>query len=413
MGDNSTLIPNTAWVQREFLQTYPIGICWNYGSSSPTVQLVDELCNPITLTATDLARHSLFAGITRCNITDAGAITARYGNAAFKYDGSNGQVVSWIPGGYYRQYHDAANTRLYRWISGVPRGGFRWFPAFYNGATPVSGFAFGTFPACCYDVSAAAYNLTDAAGVDITATTGDKLASIAGAKPLSGTNNASLTRDAFIQLAQNRGTGWNIVNFDQVSWFQLLRTIRYQTLNSQATFTGVTNITDDGSTNMAVLSGATAGIGPTGSVDLGNTDGQVTINHYQTAQATYPFSCLTVENFPTGNIWEWINKIKAVNNRLWVNDVDTGITLPASNGYGTTPALSALMDYGWLPAAVGGSSSTYFCDYYYQASGDRAALLGGHWNLGAAAGAFDLNLDSAASLVVRNIGARLAFTPQI
>lgn len=419
IGDNSTLIANTAWVQREFLKTYPIGICWNYGSSSPTLQLVDELGNPITLTAAELGQHALFSGITRCNMSDAGVITARYGNAAFKYDGTNGQVMSWFPGGYYKQYNDVANSNLYRWISGVPRGGFRWAPAFMSNGVVKSGFAVGTFPACVYDVSGAAYNITDAAGVDTTASTGDKLASIAGAKPTSGKNN-TITMPNFRTLANNRGAGWGLVNLNMVSWIQLLTLIKQQTLNSQSVYTGVTNITDDGATNMAVLSGATAGIGPSGSTDLGNTDGQVTINHYQTAQATYPFSCLTVENFPCGNIWEWIDGMNIRNNRLWVADygfqsdlfaapyIDTGLTLPASNGYGTTPALSTLMDYGFFPSAVGGSSSTYLCDYYYQASGDRAALLGGRWDNAADAGAFYWCLNTASSSVNRSFGARLA-----
>jgi len=363
-----------------------------------------------------------WANIRRCNLSDAGVVTAYYGDAAFKYDGSNGQVMVEIPRFYYK--FDHAATSHAPSVSRKPLAGYKIHPAFVTDGRVLDRIYIGAFEACCYDVTAASYNLTDAAGVDFTATTGDKLASRSGAKPLSGKNNAGATLPAFRQLAKNRGTGWGLQHFNMISAIHMLYIIEYANWNSQSALSaGVTNITDDGSTNMAVNTGFTAGVG-TGASDLGNRSGQVTINHYQTAQATTPMSYRGIENL-YGNIWKWVDgiNIKADRNP-WIADhdfasdlfshpyVDTGLTLPSSNGYGSNLAYGAALDYAFLPSAVAGSTTTYLTDYYYQSTGNRSALLGGSWSYGANAGAFILALSLAASYVDRAVCARLAFTPQ-
>jgi hypothetical protein len=150
------------------------------------------------------------------------------------------------------------------------------------------------------------YVLNDAAGYDFTATTGDLLCSVAGVKPASGWNNAGATLAAFRQLAHNRGAGWELLDFNTVCAVQLLFIIRNATLNSQAIYRGVVDITDDGLTNMAINTGYTAGIGTNG-VDLGNASGEcASVVHYKTAQAAKAFSIFGIENF-YGNIWKWID----------------------------------------------------------------------------------------------------------
>lgn len=184
--------------------------------------------------------------------------------------------------------------------------------------------------------------------------------------------------------------------------------------------TGVTNITDDGSTNMAVNTGFTAGVG-TGSSDLGNASGQVTISHYKTGGSTYPLSYRGIENF-YGNIWKWVDgiNIKADRNPWIANHdfasdtfahpyVDTGLTLLSSNDYVANIAFGTNLDYGFLASTGGGSSSTYLTDYYWQTTGNVAAFFGGSWNDAATAGAFAWLLSSPASGVYRGFGARLAF----
>jgi hypothetical protein len=379
--------------------------------------------------ATALSRPSFdslypWSMIRRCNLSDAGVVTAYYGDAAFKYDGSNGQVMVEVPKFYYKFDHTA--TTHTPSVSRKPLAGYTIHPAFITDSRELDKFYVGAFEACAYDVSGAAYNTTDAAGVDFTATTGDKLASIAGVKPMSGKNNAGATLPAFRIIAKNRGTGWGLQTFQQVSALELLYAIEYANWNSQSVLSvGVTNITDDSTTNMGVLTGATAGIGPAGSLDLGNANGEVTISHYQTSQATKPMSYRGVENF-YGNLYKWVDGLNIKGNNMpWVADhdlasdvfahpyVDTGLTLPAANGYVSNLAYAAGFDWAFLPSAAAGSSTTYLCDYYYQNTGNRSALFGGSWYGGAYAGAFAWNLGLAASSVNRLLGARVAFTPQI
>lgn len=411
----------------------PIGIEYDFSAAqpSPTLRVIDINGNTLSagVAAAMIALNPLFAGIKRCNLSDSGVVNAWWGDSNFSYTGSNGQCMTRYPMGYYRQDMEigTAVKRWRRWVSPVPWGGFRPAPAFVSNGEILPEFFVGTFPANIYDSTSAAYLLNDEA---YAAEHTNLLSSIAGvggtgAKPASGKNNAALTKTVFRTFAQNRGTGWDLWGFNQVAWMELLAYIKYGTFNVGDTFPGVSNITDDASTNMAVRNGATAGYGGiSGASDLGNTDGQVTVAHYQTAQNTYPFSCLGVENW-WANQWAWVGKVKIYNNILWIADhddnedvatypynhpfVNQDLTLLASNDWATKLAQSAKMDYGFLPSAGGGSSSTGLTDYYYQASGHMAALFGGAWNAGLDCGPACWNLTAPASAVSRAIGGRVMY----
>jgi hypothetical protein len=229
-------------------------------------------------------------------------------------------------------------------------------------------------------------------------------------------------------LANNRGTGWGLLNFNQASLIELLYLVEYANYNAQtqigAGVTGVNDTTAGNTYNNTLNNGFTAGVG-TSSTDLGNASGKCTgVAHYKTLEADadiQPVSYRGIENF-WGNIYEWIDGINIkADNMLWIADhdfvddtfaapyVDTGLTLHNANGNPTNIAFGAAMDYGFLASAVGGSDATYLCDNYYQATGNRAALVGGHWYFGADAGPFGWALNDAASRVDRRIGARLSF----
>jgi hypothetical protein len=272
---------------------------------------------------------------------------------------------------------------------------------------------------------AGGYVLNDSAGVDFTATSGDKLCSVAGVKPLSGWNNATATKPNMRVLANNRGTGWGLLNFNQASLIELLYLVEYANFNWQSQIgAGVTAITDataGTSYNNAVNNGFTAGVG-SGATDFGNRTGACTgCTHYKTGEAANSTTFRGLEGIGQ-NIYEWIDGINIkADNMVWIADhdyvddtfahpySDTGLTLHNANGYPTNIAFGAALDYGFLASAVGGSDATYLCDYYYQATGNRAALLGGHWYFGAYAGPFGWALNDAASRVDRRIGARLSF----
>ena len=61
-----------------------------------------------------------------------------------------------------------------------------------------------------------------------------------------------------------------------------------------------------------------------------------------------------------------------------------------------------------LTKSVGGSSTTYFADYYYQAAGLRALCVGGTVNYGRYAGARSFNATYGPSYSFWTIGASLS-----
>jgi hypothetical protein len=513
IGDGST-----AWSSLPAFRTdskLAIGVRWDSSSSDPTLTQINEFGETLSVMPSFFDGHPIFAGIKRCNVADDGTINAWYGDSSFAYDGTNGQVMVYVPKFYYKAW-DVDDCK-YWVVSDIAKPGYTLHPAFVKDSVEKDYFLWGAFEGSAFDVTADAYEvntiqvtaeptssgdltitldgyysftvgildadtiegvvdkivaagnktddygvlwtvaktaadtltytsdtyglkttvtmptangvtstitkttsgaggyvLADSAGVDFTVTTGDLLSSIAGVKSASGNLN-DLTRASSRILAENRGTGWQLIDFNQLSAIQLLFIIEYATLNSQSIFEGVTDLAS-GTGNASINTGYTAGIG-TGASDLGNTSGEVDV------LSTQPFSYRGIENF-YGNVWKWIDgfNIKADNNP-WLADhdyaddtftdpyVDTGLTIGAVNGY-----VSNIADYTpyFLPSDItGGNSEKYFTDYYYQAAGNRVAQFGGAWPLGLQAGAFHLYLYHAASGYSRNLGARIAFIPEV
>ena len=128
-----------------------------------------------------------------------------------------------------------------------------------------------------------------------------------------------------------------------------------------------------------------------------------------------------------GNIWEWVDNLNIRNNQGYTdiegriagyNDTDFGTVysalsaaFPATSSCMVTPLIDSVSGLSCLPATVGGSSSSYFCDYYYQASGDRAAFVGGDLYSGSFDGPWYWALNAAASNTSWNVGARLLEIP--
>lgn len=84
-------------------------------------------------------------------------------------------------------------------------------------------------------------------------------------------------------------------------------------------------------------------------------------------------------------------------------------TISSSNGYVKTMAYN---QYGYMTDNVtGGSSSTYYADYFYQNTGTRYLLVGGSSGNGVSAGAFYFYLSNAPSNASWHIAASLSFKP--
>lgn len=399
------------------------------------------------------------------------------------YDGTDGQVMVEIPKFWYKT--TVSGVYFNWWVSPVAKGGYKIHPMFFYGSGLTAAKESGTATsgdATTISNSAAPWtaaelvgmyvyivagtgigqqllilsNTTTAIKVDawtlapdntskyeisrlkdyvyISAFEGSfeagspyKLQSIANVAP-----GVSQTLTVFRTRAQARnadptaraadGAGWQLLNENCRNGFNLLMIIRDATLNSQATYQG---ITDAGNT-AAVKTGFTSSINVgTGYVDLGNASGEAT---GQGTAAKRSFSRFGVENW-FGNVWKWVDGIHIAVRRQYIanhgyHDSTTGseftshpyidTTLVGNNGDGYQVSLldptATAFDTLMVPSAVGGSDSTYLCDYYYHTEDvDRALFFGGRWAAAGNAGAFNFYAASAASYVDSGVGGRLAF----
>lgn len=370
-----------------------------------------------------------FGGRKRCNVADDGTVTAYYGDANYTTTGKNAagtkvQVMVEQPKFYYKVVpmvleKGAKGMKIRKaryYVSDTLKPGFKVHPAFVENGNVNPYIYLAAFEGSLFDTSANAYILDDAQVADFAA---DVLCSIANAKPASGLTQ-SLTRANTRKLAQKRGAGWEQAYAATIAASQLLMLIEYASFDMQkAIGNGVTNKTDDGSTSMTEITGAT--------VNLGNASGSVTnANGYNIV------SYRGEENI-WGNIWAWIDGMNEENpatfttgdfGTLYVADhgfVDdskvspyknTGIHPCYGNGYVSAFGYSEEFDWLFVPAEQTGNSTLPVGDYFWnQNPGWRVTALGGEWNYGAYAGAFYWYLNDAASNRYRSIGGRLVYVP--
>lgn len=370
-----------------------------------------------------------FGGRKRCNVADDGTVTAYYGDANYTTTGKNAagtkvQVMVEQPKFYYKVVpmvleKGAKGMKIRKaryYVSDTLKPGFKVHPAFVENGNVNPYIYLAAFEGSLFDTSANAYILDDAQVADFAA---DVLCSIANAKPASGLQQ-NLTRANTRKLAQNRGKGWEQAYAATIAASQLLMLIEYASFDMQkAIGNGVTNKTDDGSTSMTEITGAT--------VNLGNASGSVTnANGYNIV------SYRGEENI-WGNIWAWIDGMNEENpatfttgdfGTLYVADhgfVDdskaspyknTGIHPDYGSGYISAFGYSEEFDWLFVTAEHTGNSTLPVGDYYWnQNPGWRVAILGGKWYYGADAGAFYWSLNSAASYRARIIGGRLVYVP--
>lgn len=385
-----------------------------------------------------------FGGRKRCNLTNDGKVVAYYGEAGFTTTGKLTQAITIAEGEnagtyaagtivqtmveqpkfYYKVVplfveHNALGSKIRKaryYVSATPKAGFKLHPAFIENGNENEKIYLAAFEGSLWDASASAYILDDVQVADFA---NDMLCSIANAKPASGLQQ-NLTRANTRKLAQNRGKGWEQAYAATIAASQLLMLIEYASFDMQkAIGNGVTNKTDDGSTSMTEITGAT--------VNLGNASGSVTnANGYNIV------SYRGEENI-WGNIWAWIDGMNEENpatfttgdfGTLYVADhgfVDdskaspyknTGIHPDYGSGYISAFGYSEEFDWLFVTAEHTGNSTLPVGDYYWnQNPGWRVARLGGKWNDGANAGAFYWYLNDAASYRGRTVGGRLVYVP--
>jgi hypothetical protein len=340
--------------------------------------------------------------------------------------GADGMVMVEIPAFYVR--NESTGTLWKPVISATPLAGYDLHPAFIKDGNQVPYRYYSAYDACVFDVSASAYisgtNLDNATSlVDLTATTGDKLASVSGVYPMVG-----LTRAEFRTLARNRGAGWRMGDFTLWSAIGILLAVEAQTLNSQGVYgagnTGGSYLASSSNQNDSphTIAGAGNALG-NGSTDT--TSGAAVNAKPGTSYCKYR----GIENF-WGNCWNWTdginifsegnsagNKVFAYWNNNSAEFVDNtaanyGLLGEIANSFAATryaTQFAPTTTWGLVPTAVSTTSSHGTTDFYFTNSGWRLVRVGGLASDGGGAGAFAFVGVSDSGGRGRNVGARLAF----
>ena len=262
--------------------------------------------------------------------------------------------------------------------------------------------------------------------------------------------NISLTN--FRAYARKRGsTEWNcnLYRLHKMMWW--LFAVEYANFNSQADFNAA--LDENGYHQGGLGAGVTTWDGtswsnyngyyplvPCGVTNsLGNHTGTVDYNVIGSDGSTVKTFAVPryrgVEN-PFGHIWKWTDGCKCIIqseasgglSKFYVCDNPANFTssgttnydyrgnLPRSEGY--VKALILGEDGEIMPLAVGGGSTTYFCDYFYtniptSGESERGVLFGGDAYNGAYAGFVFARTSYTAANALASFGSRLCFDPQI
>ena len=358
-------------------------------------------------------------------------------------DGSRGQVMVEIPL-HYRKFSE--NGGVFRvQLSELPLPGYHQVPKMYISAYEAS-------------VQRTGNKLSSVVNDSVDFRGGNNSASWDGTyRSLLGLPATSISRTNFRNYARNRKAGsteWNCMTYEAQKALYWLFVVEYATLNTQAPFNaeltsegyrqgglgaGVTNLN---SSKWGAFNGYNPFI-PCGFTDsLGNGTGVVTFTmpgkfdpDAESPVTTDVPRYRGIEN-PFGHIWQWTDGINVLISPTVENGGDglskvfvcSNPALFNDNGYdGYSHVGNEARNDGYvkeiiggeygeiMPAAVGGGSTTYFCDYHYTgiptAETLRGVLFGGGANRGALAGfAFAYSV-SAPSITTANFGSRLCFLP--
>lgn len=387
----------------------------------------------------DFDAYVMYGGRKRCNVADNGTITAFYGEAAFKDDGSNGQVMVYQPKFYYQRIPmttaNIISGKVVRrdsiMVSSTAQAGFKIHPLFVTESGEELDYVLlPAYEGSAYIAATASYDTQDSDTIDFAA---DKLSSVAGVKPISGVNK-QFTVTAAEQMAQNRGTGWHITNMAAESALQLLELVEFGTLNGQSALeAGISNLPSNATANGASNTGSTAA--------LGNKTGAAssTINITEGVTNTYSnagrraISYRGMEN-PWGNIWRFIGGINISGNNYQKGGVpylcknfnySTDLTRDYAtltyyltdksdyiSGFGYS---SAAYDWVFLPVECENANSALpVGDYSWTSSAlshINGAIAGGSWYIEEKNGMFVYGLDQNIGFKSRVISARLMFIP--
>lgn len=406
-------------------ERYAYGVEWDMASSSPDGKRVGNM---------QLHRElPVQSGMRGVVLDNNGGVYYYHEPTAWKMTFASKDYASMveIPDHWYRIY--ITGTKFKMMLSSIPLPGYKHISKFYIGSSEAQ--MLRSLGLLMSDKT----NSTDTRGGDNTAEWDGTYRSLLG-RPVT-----NLTRDQFRQAARKRGSGWEMYTYNAHKTLFWLFAVEYATLDSQKPFnaqkdangfaqgglgpgpTQMTDWTNFNKINPLIPCGYTN--------EFGNGSGEkayVVKNASGGTHATLMANRYRGIENPFGHIWKYTDGANiqvttgdAGLSILWTTDdpsnfSDTSYTgydkkgnICRTNGYAKKMLLGE--DGDIVATEVGGSSSTYWCDYYYtntSANRMQVVLVGGSADYGSYAGLAHVNTSYAPSGASRNVGSRLCFFPE-
>lgn len=406
-------------------ERYAYGVEWDMASSSPDGKRVGNM---------QLHRElPVQSGMRGVVLDNNGGVYYYHEPTAWKMTFASKDYASMveIPDHWYRIY--ITGTKFKMMLSSIPLPGYKHISKFYIGSSEAQ--MLRSLGLLMSDKT----NSTDTRGGDNTAEWDGTYRSLLG-RPVT-----NLTRDQFRQAARKRGSGWEMYTYNAHKTLFWLFAVEYATLDSQKPFnaqkdangfaqgglgpgpTQMTDWTNFNKINPLIPCGYTN--------EFGNGSGEkayVVKNASGGTHATLMANRYRGIENPFGHIWKYTDgaNIQVTTGDsglsiLWTTDdpsnfSDTSYTgynkkgnICRTNGYAKKMLLGE--DGDIVATEIGGSSSTYWCDYYYtytSANRMQVVLVGGSADSGSYAGLAYVNAYTAPSGASRNVGSRLCFFPE-
>lgn len=409
-------------------ERYAYGVEWDMASSSPDGKRVGNM---------QLHRElPVQSKMRRCILDTNGGIPA-YDTEVLTGEYSNPSVFSAmveIPDHWYKIYIQGTKFRVM--LSAMPLPGYNHIDKFYISTTEARISRSNLILFSSYGVGSSDTNMR---GGDNTAEWDNTYRSLLDL-PVS-----NLTRDQFRQAARKRGKGWEMYTYGAHKTLFWLFAVEYATLNSQKPFNaqkdangfaqgglgpGPTQMTDwvnFNNTNPLIPCGYTN--------EFGNGSGEkayVVKNASGGTHATLMANRYRGIENPFGHIWKYTDGANiqvttgdAGLSILWTTDDPSNFSDTSYTGYdkkgnicrtdGYAKKMLLGEDGDIVATEIGGSSSTYWCEYYYtntSANRMQVVLVGGHAGHGSYAGLAHVATLLAPSAADRSIGSRLCFFPE-
>lgn len=410
-------------------ERYAYGVEWDTASSSPdgvrvgNMQLHREL--PIQ------------SKMRMCEVDRLGAVTAA--SVSGMVQRLDGSIMTEIPEHWYKLYTNGTKFRMM--LSEIPLPGYNHIDKFY----------ISTYEACIsrsegklwsenlYAYSDGNSSLNNLRGGDNTSDWDGTYRSLLK-RPVT-----NLTRDQFRQAARKRGSGWEMYTYGAHKTLFWLFAVEYATLNSQKPFNaqkdangfsqgglgeGASQMTDwinFNNANPLIPCGYTN--------EFGNGSGEkayVVKNASGGTHATLMANRYRGIENPFGHIWKYTDGANiqvttgdAGLSILWTTDDPSNFSDTSYTGYdkkgnicrtdGYAKKMLLGEDGDIVATEVGGSSSTYWCYYYYtytSANRMQTVLVGGSADIGQNSGLAYINTHDASSAAAKYFGSRLCFFPK-